>query len=57
MLQLARENECPWDEDTCAWAAERGELEVLRWEIEHGCPGGEQYAFALPPVGGGSNEH
>ena len=27
----ARTNGCPWDEDTCAYAAEGGHLEVLQW--------------------------
>ena len=29
VLQWARENGCPWDEDTCSFAAEGGHLEVL----------------------------
>jgi hypothetical protein len=28
-------------------AVENGEPEVLRWAIEHGCPGGERYAHRL----------
>ena len=27
----AREHDCPWDEFTCAFAAERGHLDVLMW--------------------------
>ena len=43
----AREHDCPWDETTCECAANSEELEVLRWAIGHGCPGGEQYAHHL----------
>jgi hypothetical protein len=32
---------------TCALAAEGAHLEVLRWAIEHGCPGGEEYENRL----------
>jgi len=42
-LQWARERDCPWDDWTCKYAAEEGHLEVLRWAIDHGCPGGEDY--------------
>ena len=34
----ARENGCPWDEDTCENAAEFGLLEVLKWARANGCP-------------------
>ena len=29
---------CPWDARTCAFARERGHLEVLIWAREQGCP-------------------
>ena len=38
MLMWAREHHCPWDEGMCAFAAERGYLEVLMWAREHVCP-------------------
>jgi hypothetical protein len=38
LLQWARANGCPWDESTCAKAAEGGQLEVLRWARANGCP-------------------
>ena len=38
MLQWLRENGCPWDEETCALAAEGGHLEVLQWMRANGCP-------------------
>ena len=31
VLQWARANGCPWDEETCANAAEGGHLETLKW--------------------------
>ena len=41
VLKWARENGCPWDEETCWKAAERGHLEVLQWARENGCPWNE----------------
>ena len=38
VLTWARENGCPWDWRTCAYAARGGHLEVLKWAREHGCP-------------------
>jgi len=38
VLQWAREQDCPWDADTCSDAARGGHLEVLKWAWEHGCP-------------------
>ena len=38
VLQWARENGCPWNEETCAHAAMKGHLEVLKWAREHHCP-------------------
>jgi hypothetical protein len=38
MLKWARENGCPWDEWTCTYAAERGDLEMLQWARANGCP-------------------
>ena len=38
MLQWARENGCPWNEDTLAVAGEFGHLNVFQWALEHGCP-------------------
>ena len=51
VLQWLRENECPWDEDTCrAGAAAKGcNLEVLKWARANGCPWDEstcEYAAA-----------
>ena len=36
--EAARENDCPWDEDTCSYAAYGGHLEVLKWARLNGCP-------------------
>ena len=43
MLKWARENGCPWDEDTCLWAVKGGHLETLKWARENGCPWDEWY--------------
>jgi len=37
-LQWARENRCPWYEETCAYAALNGHLATLRWARKNGCP-------------------
>jgi hypothetical protein len=37
-LAWAKERGCPWDEDTCSWAALGGHLKVLKWAWEHRCP-------------------
>jgi len=31
VLQWARASGCPWDANTCAWAARGGHLDVLQW--------------------------
>jgi hypothetical protein len=38
VLRWARENGAPWDELTCANAAEGGHVELLRWARENGAP-------------------
>ena len=38
MLEYAYENQCPWHEETCEFAAERGHLEVLKYAHENKCP-------------------
>ncbi len=38
VLQWARSQGCPWDEWTCAYAAQGGHLEVLKWLRAQGCP-------------------
>ena len=37
-LQWAQANDCPWDEETCALAANNGHLEVLQWARTNDCP-------------------
>ena len=37
-LAWAKERGCPWDENTCAKAAEGGHLEVLQWARANGAP-------------------
>ena len=38
ILKWARENGCPWNEDTYSSAAKNGHLEVLKWLRENRCP-------------------
>lgn len=38
MLKWARENDCPWDENTCTVAAMMGHLDLVNWARENGCP-------------------
>jgi len=38
VLQWARAQGCPWDEETCSEAAYGGHLEVLQWARAQGCP-------------------
>ena len=46
--QWAHANGCPWNESTCAYAAEGGHLFVLQWARANGCPLDEwTYHFAL----------
>jgi len=47
LLKSARQRDCLWDEVTCVAAVEHKEVEVLKWDIDHGCPGGEVYAHHL----------
>ncbi len=41
LLKWARENKCPWDEDTCTAAAKIGHLEILKWLRANKCPWGK----------------
>jgi hypothetical protein len=38
VLQWARANGCPWDNDTVVAAETHGHFEVLRWALANGCP-------------------
>ena len=37
MRSLPAKERCPWDEDTCAAAAEGGHLDILRWARQRKC--------------------
>ena len=39
VLQWLRANGCPWNANTCAWAARNGHLELMNWARVNGCPG------------------
>ena len=32
-----RAHGCPWDADTCYYAVQEGNVEVLRWARQNGC--------------------
>jgi len=51
VLQWARANGCPWDEETCGAAAKNGHLEVLQWARANECPWDET-TCTLAAVGG-----
>jgi hypothetical protein len=38
VLQWARANGCPWNEQVCTYAAQGGHLEVLQWARTNGSP-------------------
>ena len=38
VLRWARENGCPWDENTCAFAKAYNHVDIVRWVTENGCP-------------------
>ena len=38
VLKWARQNGCPWNEETCWEAAGQGHLEMLQWARANGCP-------------------
>jgi hypothetical protein len=38
LLKWLHKHECPWDANTCDWAAIKGRLDILQWVREHGCP-------------------
>ena len=37
LLKWVKENKCPWNEESCATAAENGNLKMLKWLRENGC--------------------
>ena len=63
MLQWARANGCPWNNQTCAAAAVGGHLEVLQWVYKNGCPRNRSACMTIathyehPDVVAWLNEH
>jgi hypothetical protein len=51
VLQWARANGCPWNERTCALAAESRQLEVLQWARANGCPWSEHTRNMAASIG------
>ena len=37
VFEIPFENGCPWNEETCFYAAENGHLECLKYAHENGC--------------------
>jgi hypothetical protein len=50
-LAWAKELGCPWNENTCAKAAEGGHLEVLQWARANGAPWDEKTCRAAAEFG------
>ena len=40
MLQWARANGAPWDEETCMETERNGHYDMLEWAQANGCPSG-----------------
>jgi hypothetical protein len=51
LMEWARANGCPWNELTCAYAAEGGHLEIIQWARANGCPW-EEWTCACAAEGG-----
>ena len=43
-LQYLHENGCPWDSDTCMYAATFEHWDCLQYAVDNKCPGWERYA-------------
>ena len=43
-LKYLHENGCPWDEDTCYWAADREHWDCLQYAVDNKCPRWRRYA-------------
>jgi hypothetical protein len=54
-MQFLHAQDCPWDEAVPSIAAERGNLEMVRWLCEHGCPW-QEYCILNKAVSSGSIE-
>ena len=51
VLQWARSNGAPWNEQTCSSAAQNGHEEVLQWARSNGAPWDEQTCFRAASSG------
>jgi hypothetical protein len=43
-LKYLHENGCPWDRDTCKYAAHHKRWDCLQYAVDNKCPGWEIYA-------------
>ena len=49
ILKYLHERGCPWDDEVTARAAKHGDVEMLKYAIENGCPYGA-YTYAKAQV-------
>jgi hypothetical protein len=52
MIKWLREQEAPWSEYTCAYAAKGGHLEVLKYLKEQDCPWNDEWTCSYAAKGG-----
>ena len=53
LLKWAREvKQCEWDEETITVAADKGNLEMLKYCFSNGCPCDEEESCELAAIGG-----
>jgi hypothetical protein len=43
-LKYLHENGCPWDLDTCHYAAQYEHWDCFQYAVDNTCPGWEEYA-------------
>jgi hypothetical protein len=50
-MKYLHELGCPWNADTCRWAAQSGHLDCLKYLHENGCPWNEDACQAAAENG------
>lgn len=45
MIKYLRDLDCPWDEDTFAWHAGRGKINILKYLLKNKCPWNEKTCY------------
>jgi hypothetical protein len=51
VLKWLHQEGCPWDSQTCDWAAAFGDVDILQWVHEKGCPWNERTCAAAARQG------